>query len=103
MLKTCVTALLGLVLFFGNAFSLDAEAATKKKKSETNVSESKNKNSKKKNKNKKKKARLGKARRYKRSGNGPDLRALTTESPTNTEFTEAPGNGVNSVETKPGL
>ncbi|AUN98295.1 hypothetical protein DOM21_09720 [Bacteriovorax stolpii] len=101
MLKTCVTALLGLVLFFGNAFSLDAEAATKKKKSETSVSQSKNKNSKK--KNKKKKARLGKARRYKRSGNGPDLRALTTESPTNTEFTEAPGNGVNPVETKPGL
>lgn len=97
MLRTCATVLLGLMLFLGNAFSIDAEAATKKK-SKASISTSKSSK-----KNKKKKSRSARARRYKRTGNGPDLRALTTESPTNTEFTEAPGNGVNAVETKPGL
>ncbi len=101
MLKTCVTALLGLVLFFGSALSIEAHGATKKKKSDARVSEVKSKNKKTK---KNKKSRVAKGKRYKkRSGNGPDLRALTTESPTNAEFTEAPGNGVNPLETKPGL
>lgn len=99
MLKICVTAILGFFLFLGSAASFNAEAATKKAKSSTSVSENKKKKSKKSKKNK----RFGKAKRYKRSGNGPDLRALTTESPTNTEFTETPDNGVNAVETKPGL
>jgi uncharacterized protein (UPF0333 family) len=41
-------------------------------------------------------------KKYKKSGNGPDLRALTTEQP-NAEFTATPDNGVNAVETKTGL
>ncbi len=49
-----------------------------------------------------KKKRISKTSRYKRvkkSGNGPDLKALTTTSP----YTENPANGVNPVETKPGI
>jgi len=49
-----------------------------------------------------KKTKFRKTSRYKRvkkSGNGPDLKSLTTISP----YTENPANGVNSVETKPGI
>ncbi len=93
-----------MMVFFLAAFmviahsGMDVMAATKnakKKKNRTSYVHSKSKN-------KKNKKKFGKARRYKRTGNGPDLRALTTES-TNTEFTATPDNGVNAVETKPGL
>ena len=50
-------------------------------------------------KNKNKKNRMAKSRRYKRSGTGPDLRALTTEQP-DAEYIQNPDNGVNAVETK---
>lgn len=39
-----------------------------------------------------------KSRHYKR-GNGPDLKAITTESP----YTEDTNNGINSIETKPAI
>lgn len=97
MMKNCLTLLLGIFIVFAPT----SFAATKQKKTKATASvESKDKAKKSK---KKKKGRLGKARGYKRAGNGPDLRALTTESASNSEFTETPGNGVNSVETKPGL
>lgn len=85
--------LAAFVLFASSG--MDVMAATKnakKKKARSSYVHSKNK----------KKKKFGKARRYKRTGNGPDLRALTTES-NNTEFTATPDNGVNAVETKQGL
>lgn len=101
MLKKYVT--LTLMAFFtvvGLLGNISAEAATKtKKKSRTSYSYTKKSKTNKKSRlaNSKKSSK-----RYRRSGNGPDLRVLTTEKPNN-EFTEAPDNGVNSVETKTGL
>ena len=91
---------LTLIAFLSVAgLSNNAHAATKtKKKSRTSYSYIK--------KNKKKKSRTAstekRAIKHRRSGNGPDLRVLTTEKP-NTEYSEVPDNGVNSVETKTGL
>ncbi len=51
---------------------------------------------------KSKKKKISKTSRYKRvkkPGSGLDLKTLTTTSP----FTEKPANGVNPVETKPGI
>lgn len=98
MLKKMMAFLLAAFVLFAHD-GLEAMAATKKekqKKTRTSYVHSKNK------KNKKNKKKFGKARRYKKTGNGPDLRALTTES-TNTEFIATPDNGVNAVETKSGL
>lgn len=99
MFRACMTFTLMAFFVFGS-FSSIAEAKTKKKKtstSSTSVSSKKkySKSSSKKNKNK----RVAKSRRYRRSGTGPDLRALTTEKP-NTEYIENPDNGVNPLETK---
>lgn len=90
---SCLTIVLSLVL----ALSLqDGQARTKKNpKKSSSISRSSKKN-------KSKKGKIKKTSRYKRvkkSGNGPDLKALTTVSP----YTENPANGVNSIETKPGL
>lgn len=93
MFRACMTfTLMAFFLFAGNI--QEASAKTKKKKAKTSTSYVSN--SKKKSK---KSSKYAKARRYKRSGTGPDLRALTTEKPS-TEYIANPDNGVNSVETK---
>lgn len=97
MFKTFVT--LALTFFFLFASSTDADAATKKSKrkiSKTTDGRFKNHYS--------KSGKRAKAKRYakykrKRGGSSVDLRTLTTESP----YTDNPDNGVNSVETKPGI
>ena len=86
-----------MVFFLLGSFVENAEAKAKKKKARTSTSYVSSKIKKK--KVYKKKNRVTKSRRYRRSGNGPDLRALTTERP-NTEYIENPDNGVNAVETK---
>jgi hypothetical protein len=106
MLKFCVTLTLTVFLFLGS-FESAVFAATKnskKGKSKSSKTFSASKKNYKKNKNSKL-ARLkknrGKKQRYvqrKRSGTGPDLRALTTES----AYTDE-DNGVNAIETNPGL
>jgi Flp pilus assembly protein TadB len=104
MLKFCVTLTLTVFLFLGS-FESAAIAATKsskkgKSKSSKSIS-AKNTKKGKKTKLAKLKKRRGKKQRYsqrRRSGTGPDLRALTTESPY-----DDLDNGVNAVETKPGL
>lgn len=89
----CLTIVLSLVLA---VHSHDGEARTKKgPKKSASFSRSLKKNKTKKGKIKK----TSRYRRVKKSGNGPDLKALTTVSP----YTENPANGVNSIETKPGL
>lgn len=93
MFRACMTFTL-MAFFLMAGFSSDVSAKTVKKKAKTSksyVSNSKKKKS--------KKNRVAKARRYRRSGNGPDLRTLTTEKP-NTEYIENPDNGVNPLETK---
>ncbi|MBY0412937.1 MAG: hypothetical protein K2Q18_02170 [Bdellovibrionales bacterium] len=99
MLKKCMTIIVLVLISFVN-FGNIANAKTYKKKSRTTYDYSKK--LKDKSKSKKSKSKKGKSRRYKRSGNGPDLKALTTEK-TDTEYTDVPDNGVNSVETKTGL
>jgi hypothetical protein len=69
------------------------EAKTKKKKNRATTSKVSSYKKKKSKKN-----RLANSKRYKRSGTGPDLRALTTEQP-DAEYTQTPDNGVNAVET----
>ncbi len=100
MIKTCATiALAALMLMTSGLDSVWAKTQNTKK------TDSKSKSAKiaKKNKNKKKnKFSKTRNRKFKRVGNGPDLRALTTELPNN-EYTEMPDNGVNAVETKTGL
>lgn len=95
--------MLTFILLFGS-FAFDASAATKKKKTTKSASAKYVSKKLKKKKGKKNKSRTASRSRrsYKRSGTGPDLRALTTESP-EAPYTEGPDNGVNSVETKPGL
>lgn len=96
MFKKMMATFLAAFILIAHS-GIDVMAATKnakKKKARSSYVYSKNKS--------KKKKKFGKARRYKKTGNGPDLRALTTES-TNTEFSATPDNGVNAVETKPGL
>jgi hypothetical protein len=95
MLKFCVTLTLTVFLFLG---SFESAAIAKSSKSIS----AKNTKKGKKTKLAKLKKKRGKKQRYfqrKRSGNGPDLRALTTESP----YTDDLDNGVNAVETNPGL
>lgn len=95
MFRACMTFML-MAFFLMTGFSSEVSAKTVKKKAKTSKSYVSNKSYKKK---KSKKNRVAKTRRYKRSGNGPDLRTLTTEKP-NTEYIENPDNGVNAVETK---
>ena len=97
-MKYYVTLTLMAFLFVAS-WSNNVHAATKtKKKSRSSYSYMKN--------GKKKKSRTAssgkRSIKYRKSGNGPDLRVLTTEKP-NTEYSEVPDNGVNSVETKTGL
>lgn len=106
MLKLCVTLTLTVFLFLGS-FESAAIAATKNSK-KGKSKYSKTLSASKKNYKKNKKAKLAKLKkkrdrkqRYaqrKRSGTGPDLRELTTES----TYTDE-DNGVNAVETNPGL
>ncbi len=65
----------------------------KNSKTKTKSNSKKDKKSQSKNKSK--------SKRHRKSG-GPDLKALTTGSPS-TEFAETPANGVNSIETKSDL
>jgi hypothetical protein len=103
MFKKCLSYVL-MALLFIMSFSASLEAKTysknKSNKKQTRTSYSYTKKNKTKKKRTAKNARRTKS--YRRSGNGPDLRALTTEKSDN-EFTEVPDNGVNSVETKTGL
>lgn len=98
MIKTCATiALAALMLMTSGLDSVWAKTQnTKKTDSKSAKIAKKNK------KNKKNKFSKKRNRKFKRVGNGPDLRALTTELPNN-EYTEMPDNGVNAVETKTGL
>lgn len=105
MLKTYITFALVAFLLLG-VTTTSSEARTNKNKSVTKsdkakvLEDQKKANNKKKYKNKKKrKVKTSKNRRYKRSGTGPDLRALTTEKP-NDEYIQNPDNGVNPVEMK---
>lgn len=92
MFRACMTfTLMAFFLFAGNV--QEASAKTKKKKAKTSTSYVSN------SKKKSKKYNRYTTKRYRRSGTGPDLRALTTEKP-NTEYIENPDNGVNAVETK---
>lgn len=95
MIKTCVTLTLAVLMVLSFKVS-DVSAETVKK---TNNAKSAKFSKKAKKKNKKFRARKTKTKRV---GNGPDLRALTTELP-NSEYTEMPDNGVNAVEMKTGL
>lgn len=85
-----------IVTSFFLLFSPLVEAKSKKNKNRAHVSRSYKKG---KSKNKTKFKKTSRNKKVKRSGNGPDLKTLTTTSP----FTENPDNGVNSIETKPGL
>lgn len=96
MIKTCVTVALAVLM--GLSFSVSEVSAQTTKKTGNSKSA---KISKKAKKKKNKKFRSIKTK-TKRVGNGPDLRALTTELP-NSEYTEMPDNGVNAVERKTGL
>lgn len=93
MFRPCMTFTL-MVFFLLAGFSSEVSAKTDKKKAKTSKSYVSNKKKKKSKYNK-----VTKSRRYRRSGTGPDLRALTTEKP-NTEYISTPDNGVNAVETK---
>lgn len=95
MFRACMTYTLMAFILLG-LVSANVEAKTKKKKGRATFSYV---SSDKKKKKKNKKNKVAKSRRYKRSGNGPDLRALTTEQP-DAEYIQNPDNGVNAVETK---
>jgi len=82
----CLT--LVVTIMFG-AFAQSALAKSTKGKSSVSRSA----------KNKGKFKKTSRYKRAKKSGNGPDLKALTTTSP----YVESPANGVNSVETQPGI
>jgi hypothetical protein len=104
MFKTCITlAVTFFILFSG--FNSDAIAATKKsKKKITKTTAGKfqshyGKTSKR--RSVKKMGKRSKSKKHKR-GSSVDLKALTTESPF-TDFTDKPDNGVNPIETKPGI
>lgn len=95
MIKTCVTVALAALMF--TATGIDSVLAKTQNKKNTD-----SKSTKLAKKNKKNKFSKSRNKKFKRVGNGPDLRALTTELPNN-EYTEMPDNGVNAVETKTGL
>ncbi|NOT80573.1 MAG: hypothetical protein HOP07_16420 [Bacteriovoracaceae bacterium] len=108
MFKFSIMALLACIL--GLSFSIPETAAATQGKEKKSYSKSKMaktkkaqklKKSKKNKETKKNKKTLKKGKKYRKSG-GPDLRALTTQSPLS-EFTETPDNGVNSIETKSDL
>lgn len=103
MFKFSIMALITCIL--GLSFSIPETAAAtqgKEKKSYSKSKISKTKKAQKSKKSKKKnKKTLKKGKKYRKSG-GPDLRALTTQSPLS-EFSETPDNGVNSIETKSDL
>jgi hypothetical protein len=100
MFKNCVSyVFIALLLIVSLETSVEAKTY-KKKKSRTSYSYSKN--TKKGSSKKSKRAGKKTSSSFRRSGTGPDLRQLTTEK-SDTEYTEVPDNGVNSVETKTGL
>lgn len=86
----CLTFAVILAL---NVFSESSLAASKKKKKSSSQNIEKNSSSKRKIK------KTSRYKKVKKSGNGPDLKALTTTSP----YFDNPDNGVNSVETQPGI
>ncbi|MBC7714281.1 MAG: hypothetical protein H7177_13135 [Rhizobacter sp.] len=92
MFKTFVTAALTFLFLF-TSFNSEVMAATKKKRSKK-TTDGKFVSRK---KSGKKYAKNPKSRRHR--GSSVDLKALTTESP----YTENTDNGVNPVETKPGI
>lgn len=92
-------ALISCIL--GLSFSVSEAAAATKNKEKKSYSKSKTTKAKKSVKSKKNKKTLKKGKRYRKSG-GPDLKALTTQS-LNSEFSEIPDNGINSIETKSDL
>lgn len=95
MFKTFVT--LALTFFF--LFASSTDAATKKAKrkiSKTTDGKFRSHYSK---SGTRAKAKMAAKYKRKRGGSSVDLKALTTESP----YTDNPDNGVNSVETKPGI
>ncbi len=95
MFKTFVTLALAFFLF---ASTTDADAASKKSKRKiSKTTDGKLRKHYSKTNKRKKAKRYAKYKRH--GGNSVDLRALTTESP----YTDNPDNGVNSVETKPGI
>lgn len=101
MFKNCLSyVFIALLLTISLGSTVEAKTY-KKKKTRTTYSYSKNA---KKGSGKMKSKRTGRktSSSFRRSGTGPDLRALTTEK-SDTEYTEVPDNGVNSVETKTGL
>ena len=93
MFKACMTFTLMALVLLG-VTTTQVEAKTKKKKGRATTGKVSINNKKKKSK----KYRLANYKRNKRSGTGPDLRALTTEQP-DTEYIQTPDNGVNAVET----
>lgn len=99
MFKKIVTIVLTFFFLFGS--NTDAEAASKKSKTKTKRLDSKVVTNKSGKKIKSKKSKSKKYAKYKRKkgGSSIDLRALTTESP----YTENNDNGINSIETKPGI
>jgi hypothetical protein len=99
MFKKCVSYVFMALLLFVS-INASIEAKTYKKKSRASYSYLKN------SKNKIIKRSVAKTTKRSNSsyrrGTGPDLKTLTTEK-SDTEYTEVPDNGVNSVETKTGL
>ena len=95
MLKKLVILTLSVFFIFS---STDGLAKVKKNKAHISKDASKKKKKKKKREAYKDRKRRF-ARSYKKSGNGPDLKALTTESP----YADELNNGVNAVETNKGL
>ena len=93
MFKTFMIGALTFLFLLSGA-GANAEAATKKSKKKKATTGQVVTGKKRKSK---KYAKNSKSRR--RGGSSVDLRALTTESP----YTDNPENGVNSIETKPGL
>ena len=99
MLKTFVTLALTFFFLFSGS---DVDAATKKtrrKISKTTDGKLKKHYSKSGKRAKGKKVSRYSKYKRKQGGSSVDLRALTTESP----YTDNPDNGVNPVETKPGI
>lgn len=109
MFKFSIMALISCII--GLSFSASETGAATQSKEKKSYSKSKaakdkksiksKKNKKNNKKSKKNKKSLKKGKKYRKSG-GPDLRALTTQSPYS-EFSETPDNGVNSIETKSDL
>jgi hypothetical protein len=92
MFKTYLTTIL-TILFLVTGFNSTAQASVKKhKKRSAKSSHIKS--------GKRRSARHSKSSRLKKHhASSVDLKAITTESP----YAENPANGVNSIETKPGI